>query len=61
MTKNKSRIREWVESRITGVLTMPQWHKLRGKYSNQQLKAMSRERIRQDITVSYYFHEVRDI
>ena len=40
-----SRIRTWLESRITGILTMPQWRILRGKYSNQQLRAMSRERL----------------
>jgi len=41
-----SKIRAWFESRITGKLTRPQWCIMRGKYSNQQIKAMSRERVR---------------
>jgi hypothetical protein len=46
MKKTRSNIRTWFESRVTGKLTSIQWDFLRGRYSNQQLKAMTRERIR---------------
>lgn len=44
--ENKSKIRTWLESRVTGKLEAPQWSKIRGAYSNQQLKSMTRERMK---------------
>uniref|UniRef100_A0A6M3JV99 Uncharacterized protein n=1 Tax=viral metagenome TaxID=1070528 RepID=A0A6M3JV99_9ZZZZ len=46
MHENKSKIRTWLESRITGKLEDPQWLKIRGRYSNQQLRSMTRERLK---------------
>lgn len=44
MVQYKSKIRLWVESRLTGKISDKEWNKIKGIYSNDQIKSLSRER-----------------
>ena len=49
MTQGNSKIRHYIESRKTGKLSDSHWNLLKGRFSNRELKAMSKERINEYI------------
>lgn len=49
MTQGNSKIRRYIESRKTGKLSDSHWNLLKGRFSNRELKSMSKERINEYI------------
>lgn len=43
MNQDKSKVRIWIEKRLIGKITTKEYNMIKGRYTNKQIRALSRE------------------